>query len=146
MEVRRESSRGHGLQEHSERLRSDGAASSTESQEGSANLEAAAAASPSISTLSTAEWQAQHEEGGYVDLWVEEEFNSGSRLMVNPPPPLPFVPSGLAGRAHVHHSAVHEELRHACLFHPFLPGYLHLSNMTADSPIWVYCCSSLHKV
>ena len=41
------------------------------------------AASPgeSISTLTTAEWRARYEPDGCVDLWVEEEFNSGSRLV-----------------------------------------------------------------
>jgi ferredoxin len=34
----------------------------------------------SISSLSTEEWRARYEQGGAVDLWVEEEFNSGSRL------------------------------------------------------------------
>ena len=46
-------------------------------------------ASRSISSLSTADWQAQHEADGFVDLWVEEEFNSGSRLMVSHSSPNP---------------------------------------------------------
>jgi hypothetical protein len=37
---------------------------------------------PSISKLTTEEWRAQHEKDGYVDLWLEEEFNAGSRLIV----------------------------------------------------------------
>ncbi|KAK9824561.1 hypothetical protein WJX72_011315 [[Myrmecia] bisecta] len=35
----------------------------------------------SISSLSTEEWRKRYEQDGYVDLWVEEEFNSGSRLV-----------------------------------------------------------------
>ena len=37
----------------------------------------------SYASLSTAEWRALYEKDGYVDLWVEEEFNSGSRLIVS---------------------------------------------------------------
>lgn len=36
----------------------------------------------SISSMTTAEWRAKYEKDGCVDLWVEEEFNSGSRLVV----------------------------------------------------------------
>lgn len=36
----------------------------------------------SISQMSTAEWRETYEQDGCVDLWVEEEFNSGSRLVV----------------------------------------------------------------
>lgn len=36
----------------------------------------------SISSTTTEEWRAQYEKDGMVDLWVEEEFNSGSRLKV----------------------------------------------------------------
>ena len=36
----------------------------------------------SISSLTTEEWRARYERDGAVDLWVEEEFNSGSRLTV----------------------------------------------------------------
>lgn len=36
----------------------------------------------SISSMTTAEWRDTYEKDGYVDLWVEEEFNAGSRLMV----------------------------------------------------------------
>ena len=32
--------------------------------------------------MTTEEWRAQYEKDGRVDLWVEEEFNSGSRLVV----------------------------------------------------------------
>ena len=38
----------------------------------------------SIHEMSTEEWRAAYEQEGCVDLWVEEEFNSGSRLMVSP--------------------------------------------------------------
>ncbi len=38
----------------------------------------------SIHSMSTDEWQEAYEADGYVDLWVEEEFNSGSRLEVWP--------------------------------------------------------------
>ncbi len=37
----------------------------------------------SIHEMSTDEWRAAYEQEGCVDLWVEEEFNSGSRLMVS---------------------------------------------------------------
>ena len=39
---------------------------------------------PSIASVSTAEWRAQHERDGRVDLWLEDEFNAGSRLVVSP--------------------------------------------------------------
>lgn len=35
----------------------------------------------SIASMSTAEWRAAYERDGCVDLWMEEEFNSGSRLV-----------------------------------------------------------------
>ena len=35
----------------------------------------------SVSTMTTAEWRQTYESDGCVDLWVEEEFNSGSRLV-----------------------------------------------------------------
>ena len=38
----------------------------------------------SIHSMTTGEWQQAYEADGYVDLWVEEEFNSGSRLVVRP--------------------------------------------------------------
>jgi hypothetical protein len=38
---------------------------------------------PSIATMTTAEWRARYEKDGTVDLWVEEEFNAGSRLVVS---------------------------------------------------------------
>lgn len=31
--------------------------------------------------MTTAEWRQTYESDGCVDLWVEEEFNSGSRLV-----------------------------------------------------------------
>lgn len=39
------------------------------------------AASNRLSSLSTEEWRAKYEPDGCVDLWVEEEFNAGSRLV-----------------------------------------------------------------
>ena len=36
---------------------------------------------PSIHTLTTEEWRSRYEKDGSVDLWVEEEFNAGSRLV-----------------------------------------------------------------
>ena len=32
--------------------------------------------------MSTEEWRGRYEEDGCVDLWVQEEFNAGSRLVV----------------------------------------------------------------
>ena len=32
--------------------------------------------------MTTDAWQQTYEADGYVDLWVQEEFNSGSRLVV----------------------------------------------------------------
>ena len=37
----------------------------------------------SISALDTAVWRERYEKDGRVDLWIEEEFNSGSRLVVS---------------------------------------------------------------
>lgn len=33
--------------------------------------------------MTTNEWRDAYEQEGCVDLWVEEEFNSGSRLVVS---------------------------------------------------------------
>ena len=57
------------------------------SENGASDSRQNGAASPStpqqsISTMSTAEWRAKYERDGCVDLWVEEEFNAGSRLVV----------------------------------------------------------------
>ncbi len=41
------------------------------------------AAPTSYASLTTEEWRALYEKDGCVDLWVEEEFNSGSRLIVS---------------------------------------------------------------
>lgn len=57
----------------------------------------AAAPAPSIHSMTTAEWQAKYEKDGRVDLWLEEEFNAGSRLEVCTPPP-PTEPSITLGR------------------------------------------------
>mmetsp|Transcript_15869 Transcript_15869/g.34239 ORF Transcript_15869/g.34239 Transcript_15869/m.34239 type:complete len:324 (+) Transcript_15869:107-1078(+) len=35
----------------------------------------------SIHSMTTEEWRAKYEKDGMVDLWVEEEFNAGSRLV-----------------------------------------------------------------
>ena len=32
--------------------------------------------------MTTAEWRAKYEKDGCVGLWIEEEFNAGSRLVV----------------------------------------------------------------
>ncbi len=45
--------------------------------------EASTSGLQSIHSMKTEEWQQQFEADGYVDLWVEEEFNAGSRLVVN---------------------------------------------------------------
>ena len=37
----------------------------------------------SINSMTTEEWESKYAADGCVDLWVEEEFNSGSRLMVS---------------------------------------------------------------
>jgi ferredoxin len=39
----------------------------------------------SYAELTTAEWQERYEKDGTVDLWLQEEFNSGSRLVVSLP-------------------------------------------------------------
>lgn len=39
----------------------------------------------SIHSMSTDEWRSTYEKDGMVDLWVEEEFNAGSRLKVCKP-------------------------------------------------------------
>ena len=33
--------------------------------------------------MTTAEWRSKFEKNGTVDLWLEEEFNAGSRLVVS---------------------------------------------------------------
>ncbi|GMH38913.1 hypothetical protein BSKO_06811 [Bryopsis sp. KO-2023] len=38
-------------------------------------------AGESIASMTNAEWQEKYEKDGCVDLWVEEEFNAGSRLV-----------------------------------------------------------------
>lgn len=37
----------------------------------------------SIASMTTEEWRAKYEPNGRVNLWVEEEFNAGSRLTVS---------------------------------------------------------------
>jgi len=39
----------------------------------------------SIARMTTEEWRAKYEKDGTVDLFVEEEFNAGSRLVVSSP-------------------------------------------------------------
>ncbi len=54
--------------------------------DGKADLESSesqAGPAPSIHSMTTAEWRAKYEKDGTVDLWVEEEFNAGSRLVVS---------------------------------------------------------------
>ncbi|EIE20540.1 hypothetical protein COCSUDRAFT_18627 [Coccomyxa subellipsoidea C-169] len=43
--------------------------------------EASTSGLQSIHSMKTEEWQQKFEADGYVDLWVEEEFNAGSRLV-----------------------------------------------------------------
>ena len=38
-------------------------------------------AAPSIHSMTTEEWRQRYEKDGTVDLWLEEEFNAGSRLV-----------------------------------------------------------------
>ena len=45
----------------------------------------------SIHSMTTDAWQQTYEADGYVDLWVQEEFNSGSRLVVRSPSHLPLA-------------------------------------------------------
>lgn len=47
------------------------------------HMEASTSRPASIARLTTAEWRAKYEKDGMVDLWVEEEFNAGSRLVVS---------------------------------------------------------------
>lgn len=54
---------------------------STSSPSSSETAESEKERSSRLSSLSTAEWRAQYEPDGCVDLWVEEEFNAGSRLV-----------------------------------------------------------------
>ncbi len=54
---------------------------------------------PSISSTSTAEWRAQHERDGRVDLWLEDEFNAGSRLVVSLRGGLRHSPAHLLNRS-----------------------------------------------
>jgi hypothetical protein len=52
----------------------------------------ASGADSSIHDMSTQEWRSRYEADGCVDLWVQEEFNAGSRLVVRPlPPSRPFA-------------------------------------------------------
>ena len=53
-----------------------------ESERSSSNKSASTSSIPSISSTRTQEWQEKYAQDGCVDLWVEEEFNAGSRLAV----------------------------------------------------------------
>ena len=55
----------------------------------------------SIHSMTTAEWRAKYEKDGKVDLWVEEEFNAGSRLVVRSDAYLRTAHCDV-GRLHVH--------------------------------------------
>lgn len=44
--------------------------------------EASTSQPQSIARMSTAEWREKFEKDGMVDLWLEDEFNAGSRLVV----------------------------------------------------------------
>jgi hypothetical protein len=44
--------------------------------------EASTSAPQSIARMSTEEWRTKYEQDGTVDLWLEDEFNAGSRLVV----------------------------------------------------------------
>ena len=37
----------------------------------------------SVASLTTEEWRARYEQDGRVDLWLQEEFNAGSRIVVS---------------------------------------------------------------
>jgi ferredoxin len=45
--------------------------------------EASTSAPESIARMSTEEWRTKFEQDGTVDLWLEDEFNAGSRLVVS---------------------------------------------------------------
>ena len=44
--------------------------------------EASTSEPQSIARMSTTEWRDKFEKDGMVDLWLEDEFNAGSRLVV----------------------------------------------------------------
>lgn len=56
--------------QHNERRKSNGSASTSQAK------------NASISTMRTKDWEEKYAYDGCVDLWVEEEFNAGSRLSV----------------------------------------------------------------
>ena len=55
--------------------------SSSSSTSSSSSSSSETSESLRLSALSTEEWRARYEPDGCVDLWVEEEFNAGSRLV-----------------------------------------------------------------
>ena len=56
---------------------------STSRDEGDGSSDEASSRPQSIASLTTDEWRELYEREGRVDLWVKEEFNSGSRLVVS---------------------------------------------------------------
>ena len=52
---------------------------------GSPSASASAQQQPikSVASLTTEEWRARYEQDGRVDLWLQEEFNAGSRIVVS---------------------------------------------------------------
>jgi hypothetical protein len=56
---------------------------STSRDEGDDSSDEASSRPQSIASLTTDEWRELYEREGRVDLWVKEEFNSGSRLVVS---------------------------------------------------------------
>ncbi len=73
----------------------------------------------SIHEMSTEEWRAVYEQEGCVDLWVEEEFNSGSRLMVSPTALLSVYGSRFSFSASksITHDVVHHIHQTPCNLH-----------------------------
>ena len=58
--------------------------SNQESERSTSNQSASISSIPSVSSTRTQEWEEKYAQDGCVDLWVEEEFNAGSRLAVCP--------------------------------------------------------------
>lgn len=72
----------------------NGTSTSMSKEEQAQALEAVRNANRSISRMSNEEWRARFEKDGTVDLWLEDEFNAGSRLIVS-------GSAGLLGAAYV---------------------------------------------
>ena len=62
--------------------RSDSTPSNPASAGESSASSPAQQAPESIHSMTTHEWRERYERDGGVDLWLEEEFNAGSRLKV----------------------------------------------------------------